>query len=109
MEKKLPNVFVNKVDKEFQNNETVFYSKEEKVDTDRQDIRGSSNMIGKNINQKINAVFNSPRYVYKADVNITTRNGVLHKRIVGRNMNHLITIDNELIPISEITDIEFSN
>lgn len=108
MDKKLPNVFVNKVEKEFQNNKKVFYSKEQEEIVPEKEIRGVSRVMGQNINQKINAVFNSPRYVYKADVNITTKNGVLHKRIVGRNANHLITIDNELIPISEITDIEFS-
>ena len=32
-------------------------------------------------------------------------NDILHKRIVARNRNNLITIDNEYIPISIIRDI----
>ena len=32
----------------------------------------------------------------------------VNKRIVGRNSTHLITIDNELIPITDILDIEKS-
>ena len=53
-------------------------------------------------------MFNSTSYIYKADVKITLKNGSISKRIVGRNSTHLITIDNELIPITDILDIEKS-
>ena len=60
----------------------------------------------KNINQKINEIFSSSRYIYKADVEITLKSGKVVKRIVGKNSVHLITYDNELIPISDIVDIK---
>lgn len=110
MEKKLPNVFANKIEKEFHNNEKVFYSKEQSQENDRLERTTTLNSKidhHQNINQKIYAIFNSPRYVYKADVIITTKSATLEKRIIGKTGNHLITIDNELIPISEITDIRF--
>ena len=113
MDKKLPHVFANKLEKEFQNNEKVYYSNVGKENNnviekqeERKTMRSSDNL---NINQKINNIFNSNRYVYKADVNITTKEGMLNKKIIGQNSLHLITIDNELIPISDILDIEFSN
>lgn len=116
MEKKLPKVFANKIDKEIGNNKNVFYS----AVSDDTVIRGDDGDNGqnfadsvrenlvkpKNICQKINDIFNSSRYVYKADVEITLKDGVVSKRIVGKNANHLITIDNELIPISDIVDIK---
>ena len=114
MEKKLPKIFANKIDKSLDNNKNVFYSAE---DNDL-DVRSDSSpgntertfvSIGPNVNQKINSIFTSPRYVYKADVDITTREGVISKRIIGRNSTHLITIDNELISIMDIVDIDFSN
>lgn len=106
MDKKLPKVFANKIDKNLDNNKSVFYSDKEDLDVVDSSSRNSNKVI--NINQKINSIFSSPKYVYKADVNITTKDGVALKRVVGKNSTHLITIDNELIPISNIIDIEFS-
>lgn len=57
------------------------------------------------IKQKINNIFNSNNYIYKADVTITTINKTMKKRIVGRNNDYLFTIDNEYIKISDIIDI----
>lgn len=105
MEKKLPKVFVNQIKKELHNNENIYYSKEERS------IKNNTiekEAIGNNINQKINSIFNSPRYVYKADVEIKLKDKTITKRIIGRNGNYLITIENELIPIQDILDIHFA-
>ena len=59
----------------------------------------------KNVYQKINDIFTSRNYIYKADVIIETRQGKLSKRVIGKNKDHLITSENELIPISDIIDI----
>ena len=102
MEKKLPKVFANKIDKNLNNNETVYYNKNEL----RSEQNDNSNSIF-TVNQKINQIFSSARYVYKADVIITTKNGKMNKRIIGRNRNELITMDNEVINVNDILDIEF--
>lgn len=100
MEKKLPEIFHNKIDKKINNNKSVFYSKEEKnikIDSDR------NNEL--NISQKINKIFSSSNYVYKADVIIKLKDKEINTKIIGRNKNFLITMDNQLIPITEIIDI----
>ena len=102
MEKKLPKVFANKIDKPLKNNETVYYERNE----DRKEEPPKTNSFF-SINQKINQIFFSSRYVYKADVVITTKDGKLNKKIIGRNRNELITMDNEVIKIADILDIEF--
>ena len=97
---KLPKVFANKIDKKILNNENYVVSKnEEKINKE----------INTNINitQKINDIFKSYKYVYKADVIITTNEGEIVKQIIGKNKNNLITIDNELIDIDTIKDIKF--
>lgn len=114
MEKKIPEVFANKIGKEFSNNKKVYYSFNKSVNDDRsikneKKAEKISYKVPLNINQKINKIFNSSRYVYKADVNITTKEGVVTKKIIGQNSTHLITIDNELIPVSDIIDIDFVN
>lgn len=113
MDKKLPKVFANKIDKSLDNNKNVFYSaKGDDVDVRSSDSskldERTSQLKGQNVNQKINSIFTSSRYVYKADVDITTKDGKVSKRIIGRNSTHLITIDNELVSISDIIDIDFS-
>ena len=57
------------------------------------------------INKKIRDIFNSSSYLYRANVVITFKNGEVTKKIIGKNNNQLITIDNELIPIDDILDI----
>ena len=104
MEKKLPKVFANKIDKELKNNETIYYNKNEERKIEEKESLSSILTV----NQKINQIFSSTRYVYKADVIITTKNGKMNKRIIGRNRNELITMDNEVINVNDIIDIEFS-
>ena len=93
MNKKIPKVFANKINTKGNNND-VFYSYEKTENTN------------KNINQKINDIFNSSDYVYKANVIIKLKDKEITKKIIGRNTTHLITMDNELIPISDIIDIK---
>lgn len=101
MEKKIPKVFANKVNSKG-NNDDSFYSHEKVLDNDKsQPLK-----FEKSINQKINDIFNSSNYIYKADVLIKLKDGEVTKRIVGKNSKNLITIDNELIPISDIIDIK---
>ena len=109
MDKKLPGIYANKIDKKFSNNESVYYSdsRSERNTVSKTDD-SSHNVNGLNINQKINNIFNSNQYVYKADVVITTKEGKVVKKIIGQNKTHLITIENELIPISNILDIDFN-
>lgn len=105
MSKELPRVFANKINKKIDNNKEYSLSKNEEKIVNKEEYKGIS--IGKNINQKINDIFSSYKYVYKADVIITTDNGEITKKIIGKNNNNLITIDNELISIDIIKDIRF--
>ena len=38
---------------------------------------------------------------------ITLEDGVVVKKIIGKNNQNLITMDNELIPINSIKDIKY--
>lgn len=110
MEKKLPGIYANKVDKSRGNNAKVAYgASTEKREESKKDRQSNASTSGMNINQKLHNIFNSTRYVYKADVTIVTKNETLNRKIIGQNNTHLITIDNELIPISDIVDIYFTD
>lgn len=101
MEKKLPKVFANTIPKKLANNSSVYYGEK-----DRNVVVEGKPVYKENINNKILKIFKSPKYVYKIDVEITTNQGIQTNKIIGKNMNNLITIDNKLIPISSIIDIK---
>ena len=99
MNKKLPHVFHNKIDKKINNNTEYYYSK-------NKDHTNIETEPSKNIRKAITEIFSSPNYIYKANVIITLKDKTVEKRIIGRNKNYLITMDNETIPIDSIIDIK---
>ncbi len=103
MDKKLPGIFVNKIEKKINNNNTVYYSK---ANTNIKDEKQEKNDIPVNIRKKIQTLFKSTNYIYKLDTEITLKDKVITKRIIGYNERDVITFDNELIPIESIVDIE---
>lgn len=109
MNKKLPGVFANNVPSSAAHNKNVSYGNKLEIKNETSKKTSERLPDNLNINQKINMIFNSPRYVYKADVDIKLKDEIIKRRIIGRNSIHLITIDNELIPISDIIDINFSD
>ena len=105
MKKELPKMYQNKITKTVPSIQKVYST----INT-KEEIRTSSNTLNTryssiSIENKFNNIFNSPDYVYKADVTIVTDNETLTRRIIARNRNNIITIDNEYIPISIIRDI----
>lgn len=104
MKKELPHIYQNKISKDISNNKKVDYSGL------RYEVKQvEKKKLTKDVNQKINDIFNSSRYVYKAEVEIEMKDKTVTKKIIGHNKSELITIDNEIIPISDIVDIRFSN
>lgn len=111
MERKLPGVYANKIDKTFNNNTKVYYSQQSKEEKRITSIDNpfKTTDAERNILEKIDAIFASPTFVYKADVKIKLVNGTMNATIIARNDIHLITIENQLIPISSILDIELDD
>lgn len=100
MAKELPKVFHNKINKDFKNNKNYFYSANQENEPTKKNKKEIS------IRSKINNIFSSPNYIYKANVKITLPDKTINTRIIGRNKNYLITMDNETILIDNIIDIE---
>lgn len=108
MDKKIPKVFANKIDHDLTNNEKVYCSYKKDHET-REITKNSPTLVkGTTIMQKLKSIFSSPIFVYKAKVDIVTNEGIIKKEIVGYNKTHVMTMDDELIPIATIKDIYFS-
>ena len=93
---KLPGVFANPVDKEFRNVQKEY----------RGIIRNEANDDKEPLMVKINKIFSSKDFVYKARVMIKTINGNEEKVIVGKTNNALLTMSGERIKINDIYDIK---
>ena len=101
----LPKMYHNKIDKNINNNERVVSTLNNDniiYNTNNSFINNRNNLT---VEQKIVNIFNSPNYIYKIDVVIVTDKNKEVKRIIGKNKNNLITMDNEYIPINTIRDI----
>lgn len=98
--KELPKMYQNKINKKINNIQKVYNSYDDRNVTDKKKKYSSIS-----VEKKIDNIFSSYDYVYKADVIIETDSETLRKRIVARDKNNVITIDNEYIPISIIRDI----
>lgn len=103
--KDLPKMYHNKIMKDITNNKEVFSTINDRMEVVKSKKIKIDNKNNYTVEQKIYNIFNSPNYIYKIDVVIVTDSGTFNKRIVGKTMTNLITMDNEYIPINTIRDI----
>lgn len=108
MKKKLPNIYKGMVKNTNQNQKQSFISHEREESTYENEENLGKKFLHKNVNRQIKDIFSSPNFVYKANVSIKLVDGTTQeKTIVGRTNNSLITIDDELIDVSKISQIDF--
>lgn len=103
MKKELPKMYQTKINKSVPSIQKVYSTLDTKDELERSIPNTKYSSIS--IEKKIDNIFTSPDYVYKADVTIVTDTETLKRRIIARNRNNIITINNEYIPISIIRDI----
>ena len=99
--KELPKMYQNKINKKIDSIQKVYSTFDESSRSTLSNTKYSNISIDK----KIDDIFKAADYVYKADVTIVTDTDIIKRRIVARNKNNIITINNEYIPISIIRDI----
>ena len=89
----LPNIFKGSVNENNNQDRSILGEKEISIE--------------KSVDNQIKDVFNSDKFLYKADVLVTLHDGSSNKKtIIGRSNNSLITIDDELIDVKDISRIE---
>jgi hypothetical protein len=114
MIKKLPKIFVNKINKNIDNNEKIYASNRNRNEKNTTDVDTSTKKLKiekekttqKTIKQKVKEIINDKTYVYKIPVIIETNNETLKTKIIGTNATSVITIDNQIIKFAEIKDIK---
>lgn len=100
--KKLPEIFINNINKKISHNEEVYYSyknnyKEEEKPTIVYDFNKMQN--------KINDLFKSKDFVYKKVFHIKTKNMEGDFTIISKSYDYLLTIEGNKIMIKDILEI----
>lgn len=98
-------IFVGKFEKRVGNNQSFYDIKEESNDYTL--VNDNKKKLNENLSvkEKIDKLLNRNGYVFNVDVKIITYNKEYQTRIAGKVNNHLITLDNDIINISDIKDI----
>ena len=98
-------IFVNKFEKKVGNNQSFYDIKEENNDYTL--VKDNNKTINEklSVKEKIDKLLNRNGYVFNVDVKIITYNKEYQTKIAGKVNNHLITLDNDIINISDIKDI----
>ena len=90
MKKELPKIFNASQNKTFDNNSNFFYG----------EYRNHQTKL------TVDDLF-KPNEIYRTKVKITLKDKSIERTIIGRTQNNLITLNNEIIPISDIVEIEY--
>ena len=99
--KKLPEIFVNNINKKISHNEEVFYSYKENKLEEKQEIKYDFNEI----QNKIDNLFRSNDFIYKKKFHIKTIDGEDDYIIISKSYDYLLTIDGKKIFIKNIIEI----
>ena len=100
MNKELPKIFVNKIDK-INNNEEVYYS----FNDNKKEINDIK-IDYYELQKKIDRLFRSNDFVYKKKFHIKTKYSDKDYIIISKSFDYLLTIDGEKIYIDNILEID---
>lgn len=87
--RELPKIYNATKEKTFLNNNSFFYGEYK----------------NKQVKHTVDDLF-KPNEIYREKVKLVLKDRTVEKMIIGRTQNNLITLDNEIIPVSEIVEIE---
>lgn len=100
MNKKIPKIYVNKIDKNIDNNKQVYYSyKDSKEEIIKEEIDYFK------MQRKINDLFRSNDFIYKKKFLIKTNKEEAEYTIISKSYDYLLTITGDKIMIKDIIDI----
>lgn len=94
--KKLPKIYQNEILKEINNNKTRCYVV---TANELPPIQAESTIT-------LDEIFSGIGYSYNIPIILTTKKGTYNTSLIAKTKKNIITIDNELIPISDIVSIQ---
>ncbi len=99
--KKIPEIYVNKINKKIDNNKEVFYSYKDNNEI----IEEIKPLDEYTLQKKINKLFRANDFIYKKKFHIKTKNEEKDYIIISKSYDYLLTIDGTKIMIKDIIEI----
>lgn len=99
--KKIPEIYVNKINKRIDNNKGVFYSYKDNND----EVEETKQLDEYSLQKRINNLFRSNDFIYKKKFHIKTINEEKDYIIISKSYDYLLTIDGTKIMIKDIIEI----
>ena len=93
--KKLPKIYQNDISKEINNNKKSCYVSLEPIEIEKDEL-----------DITLDEIFSGLGYSYNIPLIIKTTKDNYQTSLIAKIKNNLITIDNEIIPISEVISIK---
>lgn len=90
--KNLPELYKNNNMNPIDNNKKVYYMKKK----DSRELNNNS------VEDELDSIFHSLGYSYNIPVELVTTKGIYYTSLVTKTKENVVTIDNQIIPISEI-------
>ncbi len=110
MQKKLPKIYQSSFSHKVDNNNKVFYSfyqnKQSMENYPYSANLESNHQEEKSVESTLRELFQTTGYIFNIPVEIKTSTRTLDTKIAGKVKNTIITLDNDVIPISEIVSIK---
>ena len=102
MNAKIPKIYVNKINKNIDNNKKVYYSYN---DTNKENLKEET-IDYFQLQNKINDLFRANDFIYKKKFIIKTKENEKEYTIISKSYDYLLTIDGNKIMIKDIIDIQ---
>lgn len=99
--KKIPEIYVNKINKRIDNNKEVFYSYKDNND----EVEETKQLDEYSLQKRINNLFRSNDFIYKKKFHIKTTNEEKDYIIISKSYDYLLTIEGSKIMIKDIIEI----
>lgn len=104
MDKKLPSIFKNEIDKTIDNNKKVFYSKYESVGNvvEKTSEVNSSNDRSVSLSTSLDELLQRNQFIFNVPVEISLKEEKVNTKIVSKVGDHLLTSSGKIINLEDI-------
>lgn len=104
MDKKLPSIFKNEIDKKIDNNKKVFYSKYESIGNvvEKTIEVDSLNDRSVSLSSSLDDLLRNNQFIFNVPVEISLKDEIVNTKIVSKVGDHLLTSNGKIINLEDI-------
>ena len=105
MDKKLPSIFKNEIDKKIDNNKKVFYSKYESIGNvveKTSDVDSSNDRSVSSLSSSLDELLKNNQFIFNVPVEISLKEEIVNTKIVSKVGDHLLTSSGKIINLEDV-------